>query len=72
MLCSNWHEAMEAADKVLTVDKNNYKAILIKAEALFNLCQFEHALVIFVRGQVSSLPLEKRQDKVTSGGRFLN
>ena len=30
-------------------------ATLIKAEALYNLCHFEHALVLFHRGSVSTL-----------------
>ncbi len=29
------------------------KALLVKAEALYNTCNFEHALVLFHRGQVS-------------------
>ena len=29
---------------VLMTDGYNYKGILIKAEALFNLCYFEHAM----------------------------
>ena len=35
----------------MKTDKNNVKAILIKAESLFNCCQFEHALLLFHRGQ---------------------
>ena len=37
---------------VLSMDKKNTKATLVKAEALFNHCQFEHALVHFYRGMV--------------------
>ena len=33
-------------------DGYNYKGIHIKAEALFNLCYFEHAMVLFHRGTV--------------------
>ena len=43
-------EAMEAADKALRLNKHNPKAILAKAEALYNLGQFENALVQFERG----------------------
>ena len=39
--------------KVLMMDKKFLKAYIIKAEALFQICQFEHALLIFHRGQVS-------------------
>ena len=39
---------------VLMTDGYNYKGIFIKAEALFNLCYFEHAMVLFTRGKVSS------------------
>ena len=28
------------------------KAMVIKSEALYNMCHFEHALVLFHRGQV--------------------
>ena len=37
---------------VLMTDGYNYKGIHIKAEALFNLCYFEHAMVLFHRGTV--------------------
>ena len=40
---------------VLSMDKKNTKAIGVKAEALFNHCQFEHALVHFYRGMVSMI-----------------
>ena len=39
--------------KVLMMDKKFLKAYIIKAEALFQICQFEHALLIFHRGQGS-------------------
>ena len=43
---------------VLSMDKKNTKAIGVKAEALFNHCQFEHALVHFYRGMVSMRRLD--------------
>lgn len=43
---------VKAAEFVLEQEPKNTKAILIKAEGLFNLCQFELALVFFHRGQV--------------------
>ena len=36
------------------IDQINCKSLYIKAEALFNLCYFEHALLLFHRGQVRS------------------
>ena len=53
LLTNNWGAATDAADMVLGVDKKCTKAIQVKAEALFNVCQFEHALVHFYRGMVS-------------------
>ncbi len=47
----NWSAAIRAAEMVISMDKKCAKAILVKAEALFNICQFEHALVFFYRGQ---------------------
>ena len=37
------------ADFILTTDKLNVEAILIKADSLFNLCFFERALVTYHR-----------------------
>ena len=48
----NWEAALGSAEFVLSKDPKNPGAILIKAEALFNLCNFEHALMHFYRGQV--------------------
>ena len=49
-----WKTAIQAAEQVLVVDQINCKSLYIKAEALFNLCYFEHALLLFHRGQVRS------------------
>ena len=46
---------------VLSMDKKNTKAIGVKAEALFNHCQFEHALVHFYRGMVSMIDTKKHK-----------
>jgi hypothetical protein len=48
----SWEDALEAAEGVLLSDKYNIKSIYVKAEALFNLCLFEHSLVHFHRGLV--------------------
>ena len=47
-----WKHATIAAEIVLSTDKNFVKAIYAKAEALYNTCQFEHALVLFHQGKV--------------------
>ena len=41
------------AMQVLLMDKKYLKAFIIKAEALFQICQFEHSLLVFHRGAVS-------------------
>ena len=43
-------EAMIDAEKALRINKYNTKAIVAKAEALYNLGHFEKALVQFERG----------------------
>ena len=48
----NWSDAMKAAEIVMSKDRKNTNAIQIKAEGLYNSCFFEHALVLFHRGQV--------------------
>ena len=53
LLMGSWQEALDAAQVVLNEDKRNIKSIYVKAEALFNLCEFEHSLVLFHRGLVS-------------------
>ena len=45
----------KTAEIVLSDDKKFVQAIYAKAEALYNTCQFEHALVYFVRGQVRKI-----------------
>ena len=52
---NQWANATNAADLVLKKDKRSNKARLVKAEALFNVCQFEHAMVHFHRGMVRKL-----------------
>ena len=53
LVTNKWNLATEAADMVLQNDKRSTKARLVKAEALFNVCQFEHAMVHFYRGMVN-------------------
>ena len=60
LLMGSWQEALDAAQVVLNEDKRNIKSIYVKAEALFNLCEFEHSLVLFHRGLVS-ISLAKNQ-----------
>ena len=52
---------MEAAELVLQKDEMSTKARLVKAEALFNVCQFEHAMVHFNRGLVASRDREQTE-----------
>ena len=52
ILTNDWANAIAAAEMVLENNKRNIKAIAVKAEASFNVCQFEHALVLFYRGMV--------------------
>ena len=52
LLMGQWAKACRAADVVLAEDKTFVKALVVKAEALYNTCDFEHALVLFHRGQV--------------------
>ena len=51
---NDWSNATSAAELVLKKDPKSNKARLVKAEALFNVCQFEHAMVHFHRGMVRS------------------
>jgi len=59
LMMGKWEDASRAADQVLKRDKTFVKALLVKAEALYNTCDFEHALVLFHRGQVVRKPLRK-------------
>ena len=51
-MTGHWEGSLQAVEAVLQMEPKNTKAVLFKAEALFNLCQFEAALVFFHRGQV--------------------
>ena len=53
LLTNDWANAIAAAELALEINKKNIKAIGIKAEASFNVCQFERALVLFYRGMVN-------------------
>ena len=44
--------ALEDAQDVLYKDPEFVMAIFGKAESLFNICQFEHALLFYCKGQV--------------------
>ena len=52
LLMGHWMDALKAAEIVMKRDRKNTLAILVKAEALYNTCFFEHALVLFHRGNV--------------------
>ena len=57
-ISGTWEAALRAAEYVLDQEPRISKAILIKAESLFNLCQFELALVYFHRGQAINPELD--------------
>ena len=50
---------LQASEIVLSRDKKNVDALLVKAEALYNQCFFEHGLILFHRGK--SLAPENEQ-----------
>ena len=45
-----WKSALKDAEDVLAKDNNYVKAIFCKAEALFNMCHFEYALLGYQKG----------------------
>ena len=59
----NWGLALESAQQVLEVDKYFVKAIYVKAESLYNTCNFEHALIYYHRGQVNKVIKLKEREK---------
>jgi hypothetical protein len=61
-MMGEWEQALKAGEMVLQKKPTNTKAMLVKGEALFNLCQFEHALVWFYRGQVCDLKKKSDHD----------
>ena len=48
----DWESALKSADTALNFNKDDVKAMIVKGEALFNICQFEHSLVFFNRVKV--------------------
>ena len=42
---------LKASEIVMSRDRNNVSAILVKAESLYNTCFFEHGLILFHRGK---------------------
>ena len=56
LMMGHWTDAMKSAEIVLSKEKKNVQAILVKAESLYNQCFFEHALVLFHRGRVETPP----------------
>ena len=47
----DFKSALKTAGTVLRERKKSRKAIFIKAECLYNLCQFEHALIMYHKGK---------------------
>ena len=52
----NYPKALKTSGAIIRNEKTNLKAILVRAEALFNLCDFEHALVLYHKGNINSFP----------------
>ena len=52
----NPNKARMLAEQVLEVDISNVKAIYAKAESLYYICDFEHAMVTYYQGLVSIDP----------------
>ena len=46
----NYPQALKTSGAIIRNEKTNLKAIFVRAEALFNLCDFEHALVLYHKG----------------------
>lgn len=67
---NDWANATMASDVVLQRHKSSNKARLVKAEALFNVCQFEHAMVHFHRGMVRH-SVFKNEDGTRNPNSFL-
>ena len=53
MLTGDYRQAIQLAQKVLEMDSRYINAVMIKAESLYNSCQFEHALLSFHKARVS-------------------
>ena len=59
LLMGNWEYAKLCSELVLESDPDFVKAIYARAEALYNTCQFEHALVLYHRGKVKTTKFQK-------------
>ena len=46
----NYQKALKISGTILRMDKSNLRAIFVRAEALFNMCDFERALVLYHKG----------------------
>ena len=47
----DYRAALRAAETILCTRKQSIEAMRVKADSLFNLCDFEHALVTYYRGK---------------------
>jgi tetratricopeptide (TPR) repeat protein len=48
-----YKEALKTAGTFLQNKKDSWKAIFIKAECFYNLCDFEHALIMYHKGNLT-------------------
>ena len=47
----DYQSALKSAGTILVQRKNSWKAIYIRAECLYNMCEFEHALIMYHKGK---------------------
>ena len=66
LFMGNWEYAKVCSELVLEIDPYFVKAIYARAEALYNTCQFEHALVLYHRGQVITIYIKGHPKMLSS------
>ena len=60
-LLGEFSDAYKTAGRVVTrSNTNKWKAMLIKADCLFNMCDFEHALIVYHRGKIIKIYFNKQ------------
>ena len=47
----DYPKALKTSGTIMRTEKTNLKAIFVRAEALFNMCDFEHALMLYHKGK---------------------
>ena len=51
-----FRKALEISEAIISHEKYNgdWMALAVKAESLFNMCDFEHAMIFYIRAQKSA------------------